>query len=128
MIKRSAAILLTLLYVITATGFAFNLHYCCSQLVSVNINAPVKSCGMTVLPKDKCCKSTHLEVKVKDAHQGTVLSFVSKAVSFKLPVHVFAPLSPFSNHVLLKSSIDTNPPDLPFSCRVTFLKNRVFRI
>ncbi|HWZ15790.1 MAG TPA: hypothetical protein VNW95_11190 [Mucilaginibacter sp.] len=128
MIKRSAAILLTFLYISTAMGFAFNLHYCCSRLVSVKIDAPAKSCSMGAMPENKCCKNTHVEIKVKDAHQGAALSIVSKVVGFKLPALAFAALSPFANQVLLKNGFDAKPPGLPLSCRVTFLKNRVFRI
>jgi len=79
MLKRSAAILLVVLYTITASGFALNLHYCFNRLASVQINAPAKSCVSGLEGrKMACCKDKHIEVKVKDAHQSASWFFSGK--------------------------------------------------
>ena len=125
MIKRAAAFLLVLLYFGTVMGFAFDLHYCCNRLIAVQINAPVKSCGMVAV-KSKCCKSTHLEIKVKDMHQGAALQPVAGNVSFTLPrLYLKDHLFVSKNHITTVVVNSSHPPgdDMP-----VFLKNCVFRV
>ncbi|RYY20012.1 MAG: hypothetical protein EOP41_09370, partial [Sphingobacteriaceae bacterium] len=71
MLKKSGLVLVALLYLITANGFAMNLHFCGESIASVKLNEAAKDCGMS----SKCCKNTHLEVKVKDAHQTAYTVF-----------------------------------------------------
>ena len=125
MIKRTAAILLILLYSVTVMGFAFNLHYCCNHLVSVQINAPVKSCGMTAI-NPKCCKNTHLEVKVKDLHQGVSARPVSGAAGFTLPRLYFTDYFFVSKNYIITVIPNSSHP--PGNDRPVFLKNCVFRV
>jgi len=77
MIRRLAVCTMLLLYFITATGFAVNLHYCCNTLASVSIGGPVKSCDAT-MGAIKCCNDKHFEFKVKDAHQAQAPSVLAK--------------------------------------------------
>jgi hypothetical protein len=84
-IKKSAALILTLLYLVTATGFAFDLHFCSDHVTSLKINAPAKNCAMLSKCKMKCCNNKHVEIKVKDARQGNSQSFRLKTFSFQLP-------------------------------------------
>jgi hypothetical protein len=128
MIKRSGAVVLTLLYIVTAMGFAINLHYCCSHLASIKIDAPVKSCNMPVTGKMKCCQDKHLEVKVKDAHQGQSQSFLSKIFGFELPKLPFADFFFSAQQTLSDKDLDKDPPDPPSNGLINFLKNCVFRI
>jgi hypothetical protein len=124
MIKRTAALLLILLYSITVTGVAFNLHYCCNRLVAVQINTPVKSCGMAAL-KSKCCKNTHLEIKVKDMHQGASGQTVASSAGFtlsRLYSTDYIVSATYITNVVLNSS---HPPG---NSRPVFLKNCVFRV
>ncbi|RYY18479.1 MAG: hypothetical protein EOP41_10590, partial [Sphingobacteriaceae bacterium] len=83
MLKRSGIVVVVLLYLITATGFAMNLHFCGESIASVKLNEAAKDCGMS----SKCCKNTHLEVKVKDAHQTAYTVFSS--INMVLPVVIF---------------------------------------
>jgi hypothetical protein len=70
MLKRSAALILILLYLGTVSGFALNLHYCFNHLSSVKIDAPSKACAKGIaVSKMKCCSDKRIEVKVKDSHQ-----------------------------------------------------------
>ena len=71
MFKRSVAMVLLMLYVITVSGFALNLHYCFNQISSVKVDAPANPCAKVLEnSKMKCCKDKHIEIKVKDAHQN----------------------------------------------------------
>jgi hypothetical protein len=85
MIKRSGALVLTLLYLVTTIGFALNKGFCGSILTSPMINTPVKSCNMHSTGKIKCCSKKHFDIKVKDAHQGQTQSFRLKTFSFEPP-------------------------------------------
>jgi hypothetical protein len=128
MIKRSGAFALTLLYLVTVVGFALNLHFCGSYLVSVKINAPVKSCNMLAKGKMKCCTNRHLEVKVKDAHQGQSQLFLAKTFAFEPPKLPFADFSINTQWPLSEKYFDRGPPDTPPGNIDLLLKNCIFRI
>ncbi|MBS1501836.1 MAG: hypothetical protein JST32_07225 [Bacteroidetes bacterium] len=85
MLKKPAAIMLMLLYLVTATGFALNLHYCFGELASIKIDAPAKTCSKGLLAsKGKCCRDKHFEIKVKDSHEPGTKSSVSKIFNEEL--------------------------------------------
>jgi len=125
MIKRTAALVLTMAYAITAVGFAFDLHYCCNRLVSVTVSSPVKDCGMAAASKSRCCKNAHVEIKVKDAHQAESGSWVSTAFGFELPRQLISNCFIFANR---KVTIHGDLHDPPCPAYPSYLKNCVFRI
>jgi hypothetical protein len=127
MFKRSGAFVLTLLYLVTVMGFALNLHFCGNYLASVKIDAPVKSCSM-LSGKMKCCTNKHFEVKVKDAHQGQSLSFLSKTFVFELAKLPFNDSFLSVSHGSLVKLFDRGPPDISSGSIGIFLKNCTFRI
>ncbi|WP_419801900.1 HYC_CC_PP family protein [Mucilaginibacter sp.] len=122
MLKKPGIILVTLLYLVTATGFVMNLHFCGKNIASVGLNKTAEECGMS----SKCCKNTHLEVKVKDAHQTAHTVFSS--INLALPVAVvrfhFLDEGSTINHLTLFSA-ERGPP---LNGQVIFLKNQNFRI
>lgn len=124
MIKRTAAFFIIALYTITMAGVAVDLHYCCNQLVSIAVNAPAKQCGMTAF-NTKCCKNTHLEIKVKDAHQVGSASSLCGVFCFEMPPRPLAAFFLFTGHPLPVNFDAHGPPGL--SVR-RFVKNCVFRI
>ena len=128
MIKKSGAFSLTLLYAVTVIGFAFNLHYCFSHVTSIDINSPVKSCNVQVSRKMKCCQDKHIEVKVKDAHQGESPSFLSKLFGFELSKLPFVNYFFSAQEGSSGNNFNKAPPNPPVNNLVTFLKNCVFRI
>jgi hypothetical protein len=123
MLKKSGIILVVLLYLITATGFALNLHFCGNLVESVKINSPTKKCGMD----SKCCKNTHLDVKVKDAHQPTDASFTGKNLVLSVPALVY-PV--YQGNSIASQAVhflpDRGPP--PINAVPVFIKNCTFRI
>jgi hypothetical protein len=128
MIKKSGAFLLAILYCITVTGFALNLHYCGQLLSSVNINAAAKNCGMHTAKAMKCCKDKTIEVKVKDAHQNAADSFFTKAKGFNIVKSTFLTTvsldgPPVNNRALGLSFAKAPPGNIP-----PYLKNCTFRI
>ena len=128
MIKRSGALILTMLYLVTVTGFALNLHYCLSRVYSVNINTPAKSCSKLDAGNMKCCHNKHFEVKVKDAHQAQSTAALSKTFSLSLPVLPFADLLFTAKPGFLADILYKDLPDPPLSNISVFLKNRTFLI
>ena len=127
MIKRTATLLLTLLYAVTAFGLVFNMHYCGRLLTSVQINSPSKSC-VKAERKMKCCNDKQLEVKIKDAHQSASLKFVSKSNVIDLPPalfgdHFFTTQQPLPGKLLSRAPPNNPPDEIPF-----FIKNCTFRI
>jgi hypothetical protein len=128
MIKRSGALILTLLYLVTVTGFALNLHYCLSQVYSVNINTPAKSCSKVDAGSMKCCHNKHFEVKVKDAHQAPSTFALSKTFNLSLPVLPFADLLNTAKPGLLADILYKDLPDPPLNNIPAFLRNHTFLI
>jgi hypothetical protein len=129
MIKRSGALLLTMLYTVTVLGFALNLHYCGTQVASVRIDSPAISCKMAQdCGKMKCCKDKQLQVKVKDAHQASPISFLSKLFGFELPRLSFNDFLFSPQQSVFDKFFDRGPPDSPTEGIATYLKNCIFRI
>ena len=126
MLKKSGAILLVLLYTLTVSGFAINLHYCGKLLASVKISAPTESCTKG-MHKMKCCNDKQIQVKVKDAHQNASFNFIAKTFAFDIPktfLNSFLPALSVSTKKLLYAASPHAPPD-PVA---VFVKNCTFRI
>ncbi|MDP9076521.1 MAG: hypothetical protein M3O71_03780 [Bacteroidota bacterium] len=121
MIRRLAVSIMLLLYFITATGFAVNLHYCCNTLAAVSINAPAKSCDST-MGAMKCCKDRHFEVKVKDAHQVQATSNLAKAPVLAVPVIPAAPHFRTRPHLLICNATKNRPDPPPPNKTPKFLR------
>lgn len=130
MIKRLTTLFLTKVYIITALGFALNLHYCADVLASVKINGPSKSCKPIAVKKMKCCIDKQLDVKVKDAHQGESPSILSKIFAFELPEISFGDYFLLAQRELLqKLSGNTPPAPSPSSGKAAqYIKNCTLRI
>ncbi|MGI4727409.1 MAG: HYC_CC_PP family protein [Janthinobacterium lividum] len=122
MIKKSGIVLVVLLYLITATGFGMNLHFCGENIASISINQTAKDCGMS----SKCCKTTHLEVKVKDAHQTAHTVFTGVNLALPVVVLQFRFQSKFSS--LSDAPIAFVQRGPPPGNQPIFLKNCIFRI
>jgi hypothetical protein len=128
MLKRPAALLLTVLYFVTTMGFAVNLHFCGDYLASVKVDAPVKNCMPRCAGKMKCCKNKHVEVKVTDSHQVTSQLFLFKILVVQLPKLVHHNYFMAARPGLSVLIFDSEPPDLPTGRTAAFIKNCIFRI
>jgi len=127
MLKKSAAILLILLYLGTVSGFALNLHYCFNRLSSVQFDAPAKSCvkGFATA-KMKCCHDKQINIKIKDSHQAaksSILKIFNEELLFILTW--YAPVNQPVNYFGALSY--RGPPDALVKTPV-YLINRTFRI
>ena len=124
MLKRISVLTVLLLYLVTAAGFALNLHYCGSIVTSVKIDAPVKKCSVFAM---SCCHDKHVVVKIKDAHQGQSVSFSAKMFAVALPVANCHYQVQFARQPTLVTFSDRGPPNSSGSTPV-YIRNRVFRI
>jgi hypothetical protein len=129
MVKKSGAILLTTLYIITVVGFALNFQYCGKVITDVKINTPLQGCIKgPMAAKMKCCTQKHVDIKIKDAHESSASSVLAKVFAFQLPVLSFAHFSFNANSALFQKSFYEAPPE-PGRCSVAvFVKNCTFRI
>jgi hypothetical protein len=128
MMKRSATLLLTKVYLITALGFALNLHYCGGVLAAVKINAPAKTCKPQLAGKMKCCNEKEIDVKLKYAHQGQSASFLSGLFGFEIPKIPFGDYVLSAQQALLEKLSDPAPPPPPCVKTDPVIKNRNLRI
>jgi hypothetical protein len=127
MIKRIGISAIALLYLVTVSGFAVNVHYCFNHLFAVSINAPVKGCSAPGVKMD-CCKDTHLVVKVKDAHKGGATTVFAKVFSVSLPAAVFADNYYSVKQAYLSAILYKDLPDPPPGGIPVFLMNRTLRV
>lgn len=112
MFKKISALTLVLLYLVTASGFAINLHYCGNKLASVKIDAPAKKCGLEKkINKMKCCRDKHIEVKVKDVHKVPPTSILSKLFSIDLPRLPFEDYIFPSEEETIDTPVQRGPPN-----------------
>jgi hypothetical protein len=124
MFKRISVLTLVLLYFVTASGFALNLHYCGNYLASVKIDAPAKKCSPV---KMKCCHDKKVVVKVKDAHQVKTPSLLSKLFYVDLPKLPFEDYLSPSQDEATDAPIQRGPPDVARSTP-KYIQNCSFRI
>lgn len=129
MMKRFTAMFLTKVYLITALGFALNLHFCGDALASVKIITPPKPCKDVAVSK-KCCNDKQLDVKVKDAHQSESPSIISKLLSFEMPKIAFGDFVLSAQKALLEKLSNDEPPAPPPPSGKTaqYIKNGILRI
>ena len=122
--KKLSIITLLLLYLVTASGFALNLHYCFGIITSVKLNEPPKTCGPEKLI---CCHNKHIDIKVKDAHQAQTNLFLAKFFNLHLPKlcieYSFLP----SQQIAVNKPVYRGPPYGRYNLPV-YLKNCNFRI
>jgi hypothetical protein len=129
MLKKSGALLLTMLYIITVVGFALNLQYCGKVITDVKINAPLHGCIKSPMAaKMKCCTQKHFDIKIKDVHESGAVSILAKVFAFQLPVALFTHFSFIAHPALFQKSFYEAPPEPGQSSVAVFVKNCTFRI
>jgi hypothetical protein len=129
MLKKSGALLLLMLYLVTGIGFAINLHYCGKLVTGIKIDASFSSCNKHgMLPGMKCCKNKRIDIKIKDAHQSQAPTFLGKIFTLKLAAVNYIPVYLLPQSLWIERSYYRGPPDKLISVTPVFLKNCNFRI
>lgn len=121
--------MLIVLYGITGTGFAVNLHYCSGTLASVKIDAPAKPCSPEG-ERMKGCNDKKVDVKVKDAHQTEAAAKVPSTLGSDLTGFSLSNFLPAAHQALFEKLFNkTSPSPSPPAQKVEpVIKNRNLRI
>jgi hypothetical protein len=129
-LRQKSALALCVFYVLSVIGLAISLHFCCDNLSSISLagNAKSTACveGKKVAKTDHCCKTTSLEVKVKDSHQA--VSKVSLPENYSISLFLGPIISQFVSAIFPRtfSLIAGKAP--PLSARqALYIINCVFR-
>jgi hypothetical protein len=71
--KKIVVIALLLVYGLSSSGATIHLHFCCGKLDDISFSSTgPKSCSIKTFSSSDCCKSKHVELKVKaDQEPGT---------------------------------------------------------
>ncbi|MBB5396960.1 hypothetical protein [Mucilaginibacter sp. AK015] len=130
MLKKAGVLILVLMYMVTSSGFAINLHYCGNKVVAIKVNTPPKSCAKPLASnKMKCCKDTKVDVKVKDSHESQPNSSIPKSTTVDLPGLSLGDFLMPAQQVLVDLLFDRAPPDVAPKQNVpVFIKNRTLKI
>ena len=85
MIRKVIHIVVTLLILVSTTGFTINMHYCHSQLVDLALFAPAKSCcdrtgdtpcqGDSQIGRSSHCQNESITLEPMDDFEGVSFSF-----------------------------------------------------
>jgi hypothetical protein len=98
-VKKTAVILLLLIYGSATMGATVHLHYCMNQFVSWSLfhskDDKCGKCGMTEKDKAGCCKDEHQHFKLKDDQRKTN---ASQLVSFIAAPVLLVPAVDFDIH------------------------------
>ncbi len=122
--KRAVAILVAVFYLFPAVGYSIDIQWCCNKISGISFSpAKTAKCNVCETPK-RCCKHTHIVVKLKDNQHSSSLTKIS----------LNAPESPTLPYFVLPSSVvgsayytEYRPPPL-IGCQPIYLKNTVFRV
>ena len=97
--KKTAVILLLLIYGSATIGATVHLHYCMNEFVGWNLfhgkDDTCGKCGMSEKDKEGCCKDEHKHFKVKADHQK---SNIAQLISFVATPALVAPVIDFDIH------------------------------
>jgi hypothetical protein len=126
MLKRIPAVSLLVIYLITSTGFALNLHYCGKTVSRISINKTTSCCAKSEKPM-KCCHDQTVDIrlsgnyvqaeKVNAGKTFELTLFLEPGFRFNQPAAKTAPCDILFAH---------GPPLI--TAVPIFLKNRIFRI
>jgi hypothetical protein len=126
-VKKLFAILMIMLYGLSATGATVQLHYCCGKLKSMQLGtAPVKECGSKHKMGTKpCCETKHISAKSHDQQDVYTICLAPKA-PVEANLYFAEPRQPVAQSPAIDERLaDHSSPPLSNSL---FILYRVFRI
>jgi hypothetical protein len=126
--KKILVTILALIYLVTSTGAAVNIHYCMGKVASVSLShdkdEACGKCGMKT--KGGCCKDEFKSVKIKDSHkQAAVYQSIVPPV---LIVHSTENIFQLSVPAQIARVIPNNNSPPGSSSRSLCVLNCIFRI
>lgn len=119
LLKKYTAILLTLLMLVSSTGFAFNVHYCGGSVASVSLKPESvktdKDCCSMKSEKSGCCKSKIVHFQKKSENTlAKIFAFQAETVAPLDYANPFFPaiVSNFQSDTRTSYYCDANAPPL----------------
>ena len=111
--KKTLAILLSVVYLAVTSGVAMTVHYCMGEVASVGIgHNESDSCGACGMEKTGCCHDDFKVVKVSDYHGSpNQPSLTYKADWTATPALSIERNVPFAFASLPKRPVSHAPPD-----------------
>jgi hypothetical protein len=126
MLKRVPAAFLLVIYLVTSTGFAINLHYCGKTVSRISINKTASCCAKSEKPM-KCCHDQKVDIKLSGKHVQAEKVSPEKTFGLTLFFEQGFQLNQPVSHAVLYDTPFAHGPPLTTAVPI-FLKNRVFRI
>ena len=113
--KRTAIILLLLVYLVSCVGIAVNKFYCCGKLKTVSLSATATNVANKIssAQKNPCCNHTSQTFKVKDQHVASATVVINSAPFVSLQKNYYSKVEVQSLSIKETSAIFYNaPPNL----------------
>jgi hypothetical protein len=128
--KKTAAILLMIFYLIPALGFSITTHFCAGELTNVSLyadDATQCTCGSEKMGSG-CCSSSTTFVKIKDSQSKDAFTEINLVKSLTKLFFSF-PSSIISINQVTNTDFSSfrSPPDISIDDPI-YILNRVFRI
>ena len=115
-VKKLFAIFFLIAYTVSASGLAFNVHYCGGEIngIQLDFGQTKKTCGCGSKKMDKdCCKDKKVVAKIKDAHKSAESKITFKVSISKILTPIFSTeytLSFVPKFSVLNSNYSNAPP------------------
>ena len=127
--KKIVLSILTLTYLMVASGFAMEIHYCMGKRSGVDLyGSASEKCGMCGMKEKKtgCCHDEHKFYKLTDSHKNVTnnISFETGEVALAIPVPVFDWSFSIDNTIISNRNFSPPPDTGPSAC----ILNCVFRL
>lgn len=126
--KRLAAFIVLVIYMASAIGFTFSLHYCGGAYKQLCFTSDTeKGCCEKSEHKTKCCTDNTVTAKIKDDHSSVLKIILHKRIADKtLITHSHLFVASLHQGFARQVSFSSSPPILPDI--PIYLMNNVFRI
>jgi len=127
--KKFAAIILLILFLISNSGMAFTAHYCCGELTSIDFQSAKQEpcyCGKKEMKSDCCKDKTTVLKSIKDLSQTNLFTFKILSQKFEL-LHTSQNSIIPTSQIIPQGFLTYHPPMIKPDVSI-FLLNRVFLI
>ncbi len=128
--RKHISILLTILILVSNVGFAFNVHYCGSNIASISFkisnsnNDSEKDCCGKAVKKSSCCKDKVIKIEKKS--ENTIVKTFDFQTNFDFLIQQYNPIvfnkkTVFGHCKLTSYTCNANaPPIFKRNCQLIF--------
>jgi hypothetical protein len=128
-LKKTATILLCLLYILPAIGFSVDIHWCGKNIKLVAFDSPhEKKCPCKKDMPSGCCKDDHVSVKLSDSQKTPTQLTIppNNFIKYYSPI-VSPPVPTLESHAVDFDFTKYHAP--PFESKLpVYLANNIIRV